>query len=154
MRHRDLALPAAAAGRERSSRFSTYRDGGLERFRRRVGVVVSDALIGRDRIIEYRECAELIAWHPNGGVSAKRGQAVSEADIVVAAVGRPELIKGDWIKPGAVVIDAGYNPGNIGGVEYTAAAQQARLITPVPGGVGPTTVALLLAQTVDAADRR
>jgi methylenetetrahydrofolate dehydrogenase (NADP+) / methenyltetrahydrofolate cyclohydrolase len=78
--------------------------------------------------------------------------AVREADIVVAAVGRPELIKGDWIKPGAVVIDAGYNPGNIGDIEYTAAAQQARLITPVPGGVGPTTIAVLLAQTVDAAE--
>src|ERR1700761_1905141 len=58
---------------------------------------------------------------------------------------------GDRIKPGAVVIDTGYNPVNIGDVEYTAAAQQARLITPVPG-VGPTTVALLLAQTVDAAE--
>ena len=55
---------------------------------------------------------------------------------------------GDWIKPGAVVIDAGYNSGNIGDVEYTAAAQRARLITPVPGGVGPTTIAVLLAQTV------
>jgi methylenetetrahydrofolate dehydrogenase (NADP+)/methenyltetrahydrofolate cyclohydrolase len=76
---------------------------------------------------------------------------VSEADIVVAAVGRPELIKGNWIKSGAVVIDAGYNPGNIGDVEYTAAAQRARLITPVPGGVGPTTIAVLLAQTVEAA---
>ncbi len=78
--------------------------------------------------------------------------AVSEGDIVVAAAGRPELIKGDWIKPGAVVIDAGYNPGNIGDVEYDAAAQRARLITPVPGGVGPTTIAVLLAQTVDAAE--
>jgi methylenetetrahydrofolate dehydrogenase (NADP+)/methenyltetrahydrofolate cyclohydrolase len=77
---------------------------------------------------------------------------VSEADIVVAAVGRPELIKGNWIKPGAVVIDAGYNPGNVGDVEYTAAAQRARLITPVPGGVGPTTIAVLLAQTVEAAE--
>jgi methylenetetrahydrofolate dehydrogenase (NADP+)/methenyltetrahydrofolate cyclohydrolase len=77
---------------------------------------------------------------------------VGEADIVVAAVGRPELIKGNWIKPGAVVIDADYNPGNIGDVEYTAAAHRARLITPVPGGVGPTTIAVLLAQTVDAAE--
>jgi methylenetetrahydrofolate dehydrogenase (NADP+) / methenyltetrahydrofolate cyclohydrolase len=77
---------------------------------------------------------------------------VREADIVVAAVGRPELIKGNWIKPGAVVIDAGYNPGNIGDVEYTAAARRARLITPVPGGVGPTTIAVLLAQTVQAAE--
>lgn len=78
--------------------------------------------------------------------------AVRQADIVVAAVGRPELIKGNWIKPGAVVIDAGYNPGNIGDVEYTAAARRARFITPVPGGVGPTTIAVLLAHTVEAAE--
>ena len=78
---------------------------------------------------------------------------VAQADIVIAAVGRPELIRGDWIKSGAVVIDAGYNPGNVGDVEYAAAAERARLITPVPGGVGPTTIAVLLAQTVDAAER-
>jgi methylenetetrahydrofolate dehydrogenase (NADP+)/methenyltetrahydrofolate cyclohydrolase len=78
---------------------------------------------------------------------------VGEADIVVAAVGQPELVKGDWIKPGAVVIDAGYNPGNLGDVEYATAVQRARLITPVPGGVGPTTIAMLLAQTVDAAEQ-
>ncbi|SEA57829.1 MULTISPECIES: tetrahydrofolate dehydrogenase/cyclohydrolase catalytic domain-containing protein [unclassified Mycobacterium] len=78
---------------------------------------------------------------------------IAEADIVVAAVGHPELIKGDWIKRGAVVLDAGYNPGNIGDVEYSAATQRASLITPVPGGVGPTTIAVLLAQTVDAANR-
>jgi methylenetetrahydrofolate dehydrogenase (NADP+)/methenyltetrahydrofolate cyclohydrolase len=63
---------------------------------------------------------------------------VSEADILIAAVGRPELVKGDWIKPGAVVIDAGYNPGNIGDVEYSAAAPRARLITPpCPVGSAP-----------------
>lgn len=79
---------------------------------------------------------------------------VAAADIVVAAVGQPELINGAWIKPGSVVIDAGYNPGNIGDVEYGAAAERARLITPVPGGVGPTTIAVLLQQTVRAAQRR
>ena len=77
---------------------------------------------------------------------------VTEADIVIAAVGRPELIKGNWIKPGAVVIDAGYNPGNIGDVEYATASQHASFITPVPGGVGPTTIAVLLDQTVAAAE--
>lgn len=76
---------------------------------------------------------------------------VADADIVVAAVGRPELIKGAWIKPGAVVIDAGYNPGNVGDVEYAAALDRASFITPVPGGVGPTTIAVLLDQTVRAA---
>lgn len=76
---------------------------------------------------------------------------VSRADIVVAAVGRAELVRGEWIKPGAVVIDAGYNEGNVGDVEYEAAAERASLITPVPGGVGPMTIATLLRQTVDAA---
>lgn len=79
---------------------------------------------------------------------------VADADIVVAAVGQPELIKGDWIKPAAVVIDAGYNPGNVGDVEYAAASEKAGLITPVPGGVGPTTIAVLLHQTVTAARNR
>ncbi|WP_328443574.1 bifunctional 5,10-methylenetetrahydrofolate dehydrogenase/5,10-methenyltetrahydrofolate cyclohydrolase [Streptomyces sp. NBC_00386] len=77
--------------------------------------------------------------------------AVREADVVVAAVGRPRLIRGEDVKPGAVVIDAGYNPGNVGDVDFDTARTRARLITPVPGGVGPMTIAVLLAQTVDAA---
>lgn len=79
---------------------------------------------------------------------------VVRADIVVAAVGKPRLIKGAWIKPGATVVDAGYNTGNVGDVEYDAAAERANLITPVPGGVGPMTIAVLLRQTVDAALQR
>lgn len=79
---------------------------------------------------------------------------VARADIVVATVGRPELIRGEWIKPGAVVIDAGYCPGNVGDVEYESAAARASLITPVPGGVGPMTIAILLAQTVTAAEHK
>ena len=66
-------------------------------------------------------------------------------------MGRPELVHGEWIKPGAVVVDAGYNAGNVGDVEFAAAAERAGWITPVPGGVGPMTIATLLAQTVDAA---
>jgi methylenetetrahydrofolate dehydrogenase (NADP+)/methenyltetrahydrofolate cyclohydrolase len=73
------------------------------------------------------------------------------ADILVAAVGRPEFVRGDWIKPGAVVIDAGYNPGNVGDVAFAEAREVAALITPVPGGVGPMTIAVLLDQTMDAA---
>jgi methylenetetrahydrofolate dehydrogenase (NADP+)/methenyltetrahydrofolate cyclohydrolase len=73
------------------------------------------------------------------------------ADILVAAVGRPEFVHGAWLKPGAVVIDAGYNPGNVGDVAFAEAAERASLITPVPGGVGPMTIAVLLAQTVAAA---
>jgi len=77
---------------------------------------------------------------------------VRTADIVVAAVGRPNFVRGDWLKPGAVVVDAGYNEGNVGDVDFAAASEVASLITPVPGGVGPMTIALLLEQTVDAAE--
>ncbi|MFK0150877.1 bifunctional 5,10-methylenetetrahydrofolate dehydrogenase/5,10-methenyltetrahydrofolate cyclohydrolase [Streptomyces sp. NPDC090499] len=80
--------------------------------------------------------------------------AVREADIVVAAVGRPRLIRGRDIKPGAVVLDAGYNEGNVGDVDFDTAVERASLITPVPGGVGPTTIAVLLEQTVAAAARQ
>jgi methylenetetrahydrofolate dehydrogenase (NADP+)/methenyltetrahydrofolate cyclohydrolase len=73
------------------------------------------------------------------------------ADILVAAVGKPEFVRGDWIKPGAVVIDAGYNPGNVGDVAQAEAADRASLLTPVPGGVGPMTISVLLEQTLDAA---
>ncbi|KUN31244.1 MULTISPECIES: bifunctional 5,10-methylenetetrahydrofolate dehydrogenase/5,10-methenyltetrahydrofolate cyclohydrolase [Streptomyces] len=79
---------------------------------------------------------------------------VREADIVVAAVGRPRLIRGQDIKPGAVVVDAGYNPGNVGDVDFDSAVERASLITPVPGGVGPMTIATLLEQTVTAAARQ
>lgn len=78
---------------------------------------------------------------------------VRQADVLVAAVGRPRFITGEDIKPGAVVIDAGYNPGNVGDVDFASAAERAGLITPVPGGVGPMTIAVLLAQTVEAAVR-
>lgn len=75
--------------------------------------------------------------------------AVSRADIVVAAAGRPHLIRGEWIKEGAVVVDAGY-ADNTGDVEFEAASERASWITPVPGGVGPMTIACLLEQTVQA----
>ncbi|MGW6194890.1 bifunctional 5,10-methylenetetrahydrofolate dehydrogenase/5,10-methenyltetrahydrofolate cyclohydrolase [Kribbella sp. NPDC055110] len=77
---------------------------------------------------------------------------VRTADVVIAAVGKANFVRGDWLKPGAVVVDAGYNEGNVGDVHFAEAAEVARLITPVPGGVGPMTIALLLEQTVDAAE--
>jgi methylenetetrahydrofolate dehydrogenase (NADP+)/methenyltetrahydrofolate cyclohydrolase len=79
-------------------------------------------------------------------------ELVRTADVVIAAVGKANFVRGDWLKPGAVVVDAGYNEGNVGDVHFEDAAQVARLITPVPGGVGPMTIALLLEQTVDAAE--
>jgi methylenetetrahydrofolate dehydrogenase (NADP+)/methenyltetrahydrofolate cyclohydrolase len=88
---------------------------------------------------------------------------VRRADIVVAAVGRPEMVKGDWIKPGATVIDVGINrvagtePGKtklVGDVDYASASGVAGAITPVPGGVGPMTIAVLLRNTLVAAHLR
>ncbi len=80
-----------------------------------------------------------------------------EADVLVAAVGRPELVRGDWIKSGAVVIDAGYNkvegrPKDVGDVHFEEALEVAGWLTPVPGGVGPMTVASLLDNCVQAAE--
>jgi methylenetetrahydrofolate dehydrogenase (NADP+)/methenyltetrahydrofolate cyclohydrolase len=78
---------------------------------------------------------------------------IRSADIVIAACGSPELVRGDWIKPGAVVIDVGINRVGgklIGDVEFAAAERRASFITPVPGGVGPMTVAMLLRNTFDA----
>jgi len=81
---------------------------------------------------------------------------VGEADILVVAVGRPGLIPGDWVKPGAVVIDVGINrleDGRLtGDVEFEAAARRASWITPVPGGVGPMTVATLMQNTIEATE--
>lgn len=81
-----------------------------------------------------------------------------EADILVAAVGRAEMVRGDWIKPGAVVIDVGINRGRdgrlVGDVAFAEAVETAGAITPVPGGVGPMTIACLLENTVNAAVTR
>ena len=78
-----------------------------------------------------------------------------QADILVAAVGRPEMVRGDWIKPGAIVIDVGINrqdDGKLcGDVDFDAAQENAAAITPVPGGVGPMTIACLLKNTIEAA---
>ncbi len=79
-------------------------------------------------------------------------EMVRTADVVVAAVGRPRFLRGEWVRRGAVVVDAGYHPGGIGDVAAEEVASRARLLTPVPGGVGPMTIAVLLDQTVEAAE--
>ncbi|GLY82896.1 bifunctional 5,10-methylenetetrahydrofolate dehydrogenase/5,10-methenyltetrahydrofolate cyclohydrolase [Actinoallomurus iriomotensis] len=99
-------------------------------------------LLGRDATVTY--------CHSR---TADVGTLVREADVVVAAVGRPRFVRGEDVKPGAVVIDAGYNAGNVGDVDFETARTRASLITPVPGGVGPMTIAVLLEQTVEAAER-
>ncbi len=85
----------------------------------------------------------------------------AQSDIVVAAIGRPRAVRGEWLKPGAIVIDVGINrlsdangkPKIVGDVDYDSALERAAAITPVPGGVGPMTIACLLQNTVEAAER-
>ena len=82
---------------------------------------------------------------------------VGRAEVVVAATGQPGLVRGTWIRPGAVVIDVGINRGSdgklCGDVEFAVARERAAYVSPVPGGVGPMTVAMLLSNTVAAAER-
>jgi methylenetetrahydrofolate dehydrogenase (NADP+)/methenyltetrahydrofolate cyclohydrolase len=79
-------------------------------------------------------------------------EIIRRADIVVAAVGRPKFVQADWIKEGAVLVDAGYNVGNVGDIDLENAAAKSAAYT--PGGVGPVTIAMLMTQTVQSAERR
>ena len=78
---------------------------------------------------------------------------IKQADILVGAVGRPEIIKAEWIKDGAVVVDAGYHPGGVGDIELAPLGDRVSAYTPVPGGVGPMTINTLILQCVVAAER-
>lgn len=79
---------------------------------------------------------------------------IRSADIVVGAVGRPEFIKADWIKDGAIVVDAGYHPGGVGDIELSSLAERVKAYTPVPGGVGPMTINTLIYQCVEAGEKK
>lgn len=118
-------------------------------------------VIGRSVILGKPMALLLLEAHATVTIAHSRTEELPElvrqADVVVAAVGRAELVKGDWIKPGAVVVDAGYNKvegrsHDVGDCEFESCAERASWITPVPGGVGPMTVAMLLANTIDAAE--
>jgi methylenetetrahydrofolate dehydrogenase (NADP+)/methenyltetrahydrofolate cyclohydrolase len=119
-------------------------------------------VIGRSNIVgkpmvallEQLDCTVTLAHSRTRNLA----EVVGRADVVIAAVGVLEMVKGAWIKPGAIVIDVGVNKradGKLGGdVEYAAAAERASWITPVPGGVGPMTIAMLMTNTVRAAAQR
>lgn len=118
-------------------------------------------VIGRSVILGKPMALMLLQKHATVTIAHSRTvdlpDLCREADILVAAVGRAEMVKGDWIKPGAVVVDAGYNKvegrsGDVGDVDYAQASEVASWITPVPGGVGPMTVTSLLMNCVDAAE--
>jgi methylenetetrahydrofolate dehydrogenase (NADP+) / methenyltetrahydrofolate cyclohydrolase len=144
--------------------FSPCTPKGCMRLLREVGAELAGAravVIGRSRLVG--KPISLLLANANATVTmchSKTRDLASEvrrADIVVAAVGRPELVAGDWIREGAIVLNVGINrtaEGKVvGDVEFRTAVQRARAITPVPGGVGPMTIACLLENTVEAARR-
>jgi methylenetetrahydrofolate dehydrogenase (NADP+)/methenyltetrahydrofolate cyclohydrolase len=134
---------------------------GVMELLRRHDVVLEGAeavVVGRSDLVGKPVAQLLLAENATVTLCHSRtrdlGEACRRADVLVAAVGRPGLIAGDWIKPGAAVIDVGMNrteAGLVGDVAFDAAAQRAGLITPVPGGVGPMTIAMLLRNTLQAA---
>jgi methylenetetrahydrofolate dehydrogenase (NADP+)/methenyltetrahydrofolate cyclohydrolase len=118
-------------------------------------------VVGRSNIVGKPMAAMLLERHATVTVAHSRTQdlaaEVGRADILVAAIGKAEIVKGAWVKPGAVVVDVGMNrlPDGklVGDVEFAPAAERASAITPVPGGVGPMTIAMLLVNTVELATR-
>jgi methylenetetrahydrofolate dehydrogenase (NADP+)/methenyltetrahydrofolate cyclohydrolase len=123
-------------------------------------------VVGRSNIVGKPIAQMLLAAHCTVTIAHSRTRDLPsicrQAEILIAAVGQPEMVRGDWVKPGAVVIDVGINrvagaDGKqhlVGDVEFGAARKNARAITPVPGGVGPMTIACLLRNTVVAACRQ
>lgn len=123
-------------------------------------------VVGRSNIVGKPMASLLLASHCTVTIAHSRTRDLPaecrRADILVAAVGRPQMIRGDWIKPGATVIDVGINRVEaadgrhrlVGDVDFDSAAEVAGAITPVPGGVGPMTIACLLRNTIEAACRQ
>ncbi|OEU72177.1 MAG: bifunctional 5,10-methylene-tetrahydrofolate dehydrogenase/5,10-methylene-tetrahydrofolate cyclohydrolase [Desulfuromonadales bacterium C00003093] len=119
-------------------------------------------VVGRSNIVGKPVALMCLAEHATVTICHSRTRdlpaKVAAADVVIAAVGMPEMIKGDWIKEGAVVIDVGVNRVGgkklVGDVDFAAASEHASAITPVPGGVGPMTITMLLYNTVVSAKRR
>jgi methylenetetrahydrofolate dehydrogenase (NADP+)/methenyltetrahydrofolate cyclohydrolase len=142
---------------------------GCMRLLKHAGVDLKGAravVVGRSNIVGKPVAQLLLAEHATVTIAHSRTKDLHavcrEADVLVAAVGKAEMIRGDWVKPGAVVIDVGINriPAGegktrlVGDVAYAEAAERASAITPVPGGVGPMTIACLLQNTLVAATRR
>ena len=114
-------------------------------------------VVGRSAILGKPMAMMLLAANATVTICHSRTQNLAElikqADIVVGAVGKPQFIKSEWIKDGAVVVDAGYHAGGVGDIELAGIIERASAYTPVPGGVGPMTIATLMTQTVMAAEK-
>ena len=109
-------------------------------------------VVGRSPILGKPMSMMLLQANATGTICHSRTQNLADhirqADVIVGAVGRPEFIRADWIKDGAVVVDAGYHPGGVGDIELAPLLERVAAYTPVPGGVGPMTINTLIQQTV------
>ena len=121
----------------------------------------SAVVVGRSLIVGKPQAMMLLERNATVTIAHSRTKDLAaicrEADVLVVAVGRPEMVRGDWVKPGATVIDVGMNRLDdrlCGDVHYDEVAEVAGALTPVPGGVGPMTIAFLLANTLQSAERR
>jgi methylenetetrahydrofolate dehydrogenase (NADP+) / methenyltetrahydrofolate cyclohydrolase len=114
-------------------------------------------VVGRSPILGKPMAMMLLNAHATVTICHSRTKNLPEvirrAEMLVGAVGKPEFIKADWIRDGAVVVDAGYHPGGVGDIELAPVIPRVAAYTPVPGGVGPMTIATLIAQTVEAAEK-
>ncbi len=115
-------------------------------------------VVGRSPILGKPMAAMLLNQNATVTICHSRTQDlamhIAQADILVGAVGKPEFIKADWVKEGAVVVDAGYHPGGVGDIELGPLYDKCSAVTPVPGGVGPMTINTLIYQTVDSGEQK
>ncbi len=133
---------------------------GIMRLLRRYDIALAGreaVVVGRSPILGRPMAMMLLAANATVTICHSRTKNLAEivrrAEIVVGAVGKPEFIRADWIRDGAVVVDAGYHPGGVGDVELAGLIERCSAYTPVPGGVGPMTIATLIAHTVEAAEK-
>jgi len=140
--------------------FGSATPAGIMRLLAHYGIDVAGlraVIVGRSPILGKPMAMMLLNAHATVTICHSRTRdlpaIIGQADVVVGALGKPEFIRGAWIRDGAIVIDAGYHPGRVGDIELAAVIGRMRAYTPVPGGVGPMTIATLLTQTVEAAER-
>ena len=133
---------------------------GIMRLLRRYQIPIEGreaVVVGRSPILGRPMAMMLLAANATVTICHSRTknlpEVVRRAEIVIGAVGKPEFIRGDWIRDGAVVVDAGYHSGGVGDIQLSAVIDRCSAYTPVPGGVGPMTIATLIAHTVEAAEK-
>jgi methylenetetrahydrofolate dehydrogenase (NADP+)/methenyltetrahydrofolate cyclohydrolase len=141
--------------------FAPATPGGIMQMLRHYGVPVEGreaVVVGRSPVLGTPMALMLMAANATVTICHSKTRdlpaAIGRADLIVGAVGKPEFIRAAWIRDGSILIDAGYHPGGVGDIELSAAIDRSLAYTPVPGGIGPMTIAMLITQTTEAAEQR